>query len=162
MATRNPARRELVYRDLDEITQDAELLCRQGYRSVGQWSLAQAAGHVDEWARFPMDGFPSPSLPIRVMLWLMKVTFGRKQLQQIIQSGEMKEGLQTLPETVPVADAKSDQDAANALASTINRLKTHNGTWHSSPLFGAMDRETVVQLTLVHAAHHFSFLIPNE
>ena len=162
MAIKNPARRELTFRDVNELEQDIELLCNRGYRSVGSWNFAQAAGHVNEWSKFPMEGFPNPFLPIRVMLWCMKVTFGRKTFHQIIQTGEMKEGPQTMPKTVPEPDDRSDREAADALLETIGRLKTYEGPWHSSPLFGKMDRESVTQLLLVHAAHHFSFLIPNE
>lgn len=162
MAIDNPARRELVFRDLDEIAEDVSLLLERGYRSVGNWNLSQVCNHVSLWATYPMDGFPPAPFPVNAMLWLMKVTIGKKQLRKVLESGAMKEGSPTMPASVLEPDFNTDEEAGIQLAETIDRINSHSGNWHASPLFGTMDKETVTQLTLVHAAHHLSFLIPNQ
>lgn len=162
MAVRNPARRDLVFRNLDEITEDVRMLNEKGYRPVGNWNLSQACGHVNNWAQYAMVGFPMPNLPMRCLLWLMKVSFGKKQLKKVLETGTMKEGLPTMPKTVPAVDAHSDTEAVNEIAQTIENLKSHGGPWHPSPLFGEMNKDIVTQLTLIHAGHHLSFLIPTE
>ena len=153
-------RRKLSFTTLDEVAADAGNLLAKGYDRAGNWDLAQVAGHVAEWLRFPVEGFPKPPIFIRPMLWLMKVTVGKKKLAKILAEG-FTPGGHTMPQTVPPAGG----DAAEAVAklrSAIERFKAHSGDVHPSPLFGAMTKETALQLQLKHAAHHLSFLVPKS
>jgi hypothetical protein len=153
-----PERRKLTFASLDEVAADAENLLARGYDRAGNWDLAQVAGHVAEWMRFPLDGFPKPPLLIRPILWLMKVTAGRKMREKILAEG-FSAGGRTMPETVP----PSGGDAAAAVAKlkeVVARWKAHAGAVYPSPLFGAMTKDTALQLQLKHAAHHLSFLVP--
>ena len=77
-------RRKLTFATLDDVVADAENLLAKGYDKAGNWDLAQVRGHLAEWLRFPLDGFPKPPLLIRPMLWLMKVTAGKKMLEKIL------------------------------------------------------------------------------
>jgi hypothetical protein len=36
----------------------------------------------------------------------------------------------------------------------------HAGPFRESPLFGMVDKETLVRLHRIHTAHHLSFLVP--
>ena len=151
-------RRKLTFASLDEVAADAENLLARGYDRAGNWDLAQVAGHVAEWMRYPLDGFPKAPLLIRPMLWLMKVTTGRKMRDRILAEG-FSAGGRTMPETVP----PSGGDAAAAVAKlkeVVARWKAHAGEVYPSPLFGAMTKDTALQLQLKHAAHHLSFLVP--
>jgi hypothetical protein len=153
-----PERRQLSFASLDEIAADAENLLAKGYDKAGNWDLAQVAGHVADWMRFPIEGFPRPPLLIRPMLWLMKVTAGKKMLAKILAEG-FTAGGHTMPQTVPPAGG--DPTAAVAkLQESIAKWKSHTGEVHPSPLFGAMTKETATRLQLRHAAHHLSFLVP--
>ena len=67
-----------------------------------------------------------------------------------------------MPATVPAADSMEDRQAADQLLASLKKLQHHEGPWYPSPMFGEMDKEKVTQLTLVHSAHHFSFLIPKN
>ena len=154
--------RILVFKSLDEIVGDAERLLNQGYRSTGNWNLAQVCGHCGNWMSYPMDGFPRPFFLIGMVLWLMKVTIGKRQLRKILSSGKMASGQPTMPASVPTPDAASDQAAVAKLGETIAKFKKHDQPWHPSPLFGDMDTETLTQLQLIHVAHHFSFLLPAD
>ena len=74
--------RKLSFASLDEVAADAENRLTKGYDKAGNWDLAQVAGHVAEWMRFPIEGFPKPPIFIKPMLWLMKVTAGRRCWQR--------------------------------------------------------------------------------
>ena len=153
-----PQRRNLSFASLDEVAADAENLLAKGYDRAGNWDLAQVAGHVAEWMRFPIEGFPRPPLLIRPVLWLMKATAGKKLLAKTLAEG-FGTGGRTMPETVPPPGG----DAAAAVArlkEIAARWKTHAGDVHPSPLFGAMTRDEALRLQLRHAAHHLSFLVP--
>jgi hypothetical protein len=153
-----PQRRNLTFASLDEVAADAENLLARGYDRAGNWDLAQVAGHVAEWMRFPIEGFPKPPLLVRPILWLMKVTAGKKLLAKTLAEG-FGTGGRTMPETVPPPGG----DAAAAVArlkDAVARWKAHAGEVHPSPLFGAMTKDTALRLQLKHAAHHLSFLVP--
>jgi hypothetical protein len=151
-------RRKLTFASLDAVVADAENLLARGYERAGNWDLAQVVGHVTEWMRFPIDGFPKPPIFIRPMLWLMKVTAGKKMRDRILAEG-FTSGGRTMPETVPPPGGNATEAVAK-LRVVVEKWKSHTGAVHASPLFGAMTKETALQLQLKHAAHHLSFLIP--
>ena len=155
------SQRQLKFETLDQVNDETQRLLNSGYTAVGHWNLAQVCGHLSDWMRFPMDGFPTPGLPIRVVLWLMKVTVGRRQLKKVLADG-FSAGLPTMPDTVKSPDAETDEQAVQKLADVIDRIQSHNGAFHPSPLYGHMTREDLVRLQLAHCAHHLSFLQPND
>ncbi|GAB5406372.1 MAG: DUF1569 domain-containing protein [Aureliella sp.] len=152
--------REIRYQDLDEMIADADQLLSGGYQQHGNWTLAQVAGHVADWARFPMDGFPTPPAPLRLVFWtLRKLGVADRMAKQIKENG-FKPGIATAPQTVPPSDA-SDAEAVAKLRAVAAQMKNHSGPLHTSPLFGEMDPPTHLHVTLLHAAHHFGYLTPN-
>lgn len=153
-------RRSVVFENLDEVAGDARSLLANGYTTGGNWNLAQVCGHLNDWMRFPMDGYPRASAPIRALLWLMKVTMGRKQLQRILAEG-FSAKTPTMPQTVHAADAISDAAAVEQFLETIQRFKNFEGLPAASPVFGELSPEEALRLQLRHCAHHLSFLTPN-
>jgi len=151
-------RRKLSFATLDEVVADAENLLARGYDKAGNWDLAQVAGHVAQWMRFPIEGFPKPPIFIKPILWLMKVTSGRKLLERTLSEG-FSPGGHTMPETVPPPGGNSAEAVAR-LRSAVERWKAHTSEVYPSPLYGAMTKDTALQLQLKHAAHHLSFLVP--
>jgi Protein of unknown function (DUF1569) len=153
-------RRKLKFATLDEAVADAESLLTKDYDRAGNWDLAQVAGHLADWMRFPLDGFPKVPLFIRPILWTVRTISGKQMLKTILEHG-FTPGTRTVGETVP--QPGGDPAAAVAiLKETAGRWKTHPGNVHPSPLFGAMTRDTALQLQLVHCSHHLSFLIPKN
>ncbi len=159
MAKPEPKKRELKYENLDEMLSDVQALQSGGYVSNGNWTLGQACGHVADWMRFPMDGFPRPPLPMRAMFWLMKVTVAPRMKRKILAEG-FQGGMPTAPETVPAAGSITDEQGIQKLNETVSRLKAWNRELIPSPLFGPMDKETLIRVSLLHAAHHFGYLEP--
>ena len=156
-----PEKRTLAFENLDEVLDDARTLLAEGYRTSGKWNLSQVCQHLDDWMRFPMDGYPTAPAPIRVMLWLMKSTVGRRQLRSILSSG-FRNSTPTMPQTVHEADTLSDADAVDQLAATIERFKQHNGPLVESPVFGHTTPDEALKLQLRHCEHHLSFLSPTD
>jgi Protein of unknown function (DUF1569) len=156
-----PIRRVLNFTDLDDAARDAESLLAGGCDRAGNWNLAQVCGHLTDWMRYPLDGYPHQPAPVRPILWLMKHAFGRRQFQKILTSGAMPIGGPTFRETIPALDA--DESAAVArFRDAVARFKAHNGPFQPSPLFGEFDRDTATRLQLIHCAHHLSFLVPKR
>jgi hypothetical protein len=151
-------RRKLTFATLDEVVRDAEGLLANGYERAGNWDLAQVCAHLAEWMRFPLDGFPRIPLLLRPMVWLMRVTLGKKIRRTVLAEG-FSAGGRTMPETV--FQAGGDAAAAVAkLKEVAERFKAHTGPIHPSPLFGPMTKDEALQLQLRHCAHHLSFLVP--
>lgn len=148
--------RTLAFDSLDEAIQDAQQLLHSGYDQHGAWDLSQCCGHLDRWLTFPMDGFPNPGFAMGAVLWMMKNTIAQSQLQKILADG-FKPGTPTMPVSIPTKDEFEDATALSNLTATVQRFDAHAGTLHPSPLFGAIDKETLLNLQLKHFAHHLGF-----
>lgn len=153
------ARRQLMFNNLDDVARDAERLLAGGYEKAGNWDLAQVAGHLAEWMRFPVEGFPKAPAPIRAVFWVLRKTIGRKKLLTYIETKSFPVGKPTMPETVPPPGG-DPRDAVEKLRQSVKRLKAYAGPIVPSPLFGNMTKDEAVAMQLVHAAHHLSFLVP--
>ncbi len=152
-------RRSLTFDSLDAIVRDVETLAAKGYEKTGKWDLAQMCNHLAEWIKYPLDGYPKVPIVLRPVVWLMKVTIGKRAGRDLIEGRGMKLGTQTLPQTV----FPGGQDEAAAVANfkaVVERWKAHTGPMHASPLFGALSRDDWDKAQCGHAAHHLSFLVP--
>lgn len=151
--------RELQFTQLDDVVADAQSLLRSGYTKSGNWTLGQVSSHVADWASYPMVGFPIPPLPLRAIFWTLRKTGVAGRMAEKIKQNGFSPGMATAPQTVQASDY-SDSDGVSKLQDVLFQLKDHTDTLHASPLFGQMDHQTCVHVTLLHAAHHFSFLAP--
>jgi hypothetical protein len=113
--------------------------------------------HLNEWLRFPMDGFPKMPWFIGGIFWALRHTIGRKKLRQYLLEG-MPAGKPTMPQTV--GQPGEAAEAIQKLKETVARFKAFPGPVHPSPLFGAMSKDEATRLQLLHCAHHLSFLSP--
>ncbi|HET6576295.1 MAG TPA: DUF1569 domain-containing protein [Fimbriiglobus sp.] len=154
-------RRELRFDSLDDVVQDAEALLAKGYDKVGNWSLAQCCGHLANWFRYQMDGFPPAPLLLRPVFWLVRNTIGRSMARKMLAGGKMKDGMPTIPQSV-VQPGGEDTAAVADLRETIRRWQDHPGPLHPSPLFGGTSKDNWLKGHLIHCAHHLSFLIPKH
>ena len=154
-----PERRTLTFASLDDAVRDAENLLAKGYDRAGNWDLAQCCHHLAVLMAWPIDGFPPMSFPKRVAAWLLKLTIARRWLRKVLQTGVWPTGTPTDERTFAPAGI-SDADAVEMLKQAVERLQNHTGEFKESPLFGMLDKETLVKLHRIHTAHHLSFLVP--
>lgn len=156
-----PSRRDLRFASLDDVVRDAEHLLAAGYDRVGKWDLAQVCGHLSQWLRYQMDGFPKAPLLMRPAFWFFRNTIGPAMGRKAFKAGTMKPGIPTIPQSVPPGGG----DAAKAVATlreTVSRWLAYTGPLHPSPMFGTMTKDEWVKGHLIHCAHHLSFLLPKE
>jgi len=153
-----PERRTLTFATLNDAVADAENLLAVGYEKAGNWDLAQVCGHLSEWLRFPLDGFPKVPLLLRPPMWFVRVLLGKKLREKVLANG-FDAGVRTVPQTV-FASGCNDAAAVAKLKEVAVRFEAHAGPIHPSPLFGAMTKDEARELQLRHLAHHLSFLVP--
>lgn len=158
MSNSSTTRLHLEFPNLDAAMQRAEQLHREGYHSLGNWSLAQVCEHLSDWLEYMIDGYPAAPLPIKAMLWGMRVTVGKSILRKILATGQMQAGGPTMKQTVHPQDDLDDATSLKRFHDTVERFKAHDGDYHASPIFGPLSAEEGLKLQLVHCAHHLSFL----
>jgi hypothetical protein len=151
-------RRTLTFATLDEAVRDAERLLANGYERAGNWDLAQCCQHLAVLMGWPIDGFPRMSFPRRVAAWCLKHTIARRWLRKVLETGVWPTGTPTDERTI-VIPGGNDAGAVAELRRAVDRLLNHAGPFRESPLFGMLDKETLVRLHRIHTAHHLSFLV---
>ena len=159
MAKPEPKKRQLKFHDLDEMMADVRSLKENGYTSHGNWTLGQCCGHLAHWMRYPMDGYPVAPLPIRMIFWAMKKTVVPGMRRKILAEG-FKGGMMTAPESVPQQDETTDQQGIDQLQKVVDRLIAFEGELLPSPLFGEVDKQMQVKVSLLHAELHLGYLEP--
>jgi hypothetical protein len=154
-----PTRRTLHLDSLDDVRADLDGLLAHGYDRAGNWDLAQTCGHLTEWLRYPMDGYPTPPWFARPVLWLLRHTVIPGQVRKVLATGTLPDGGPTMKQTIPPPGGDEAQAVAH-LKATIDRWQSHTGPLHASPLFGSMSRADWNRLQLIHIRHHLRFLVP--
>lgn len=154
-------RRTLVFTSLDDAVREAEQLQMRGYQRAGNWDLAQCCRHLALWMTYPIDGFPQFPLLLRPVAAAYRATLGPKQLRRILDSGVWPPGGPTDKRTIP-APGEDEAAAVAALREAAERLQTYDGPLYPSPVFGPLDKGTLIKLHRLHTAHHLGYLIPNE
>jgi hypothetical protein len=154
-------RTELRFQTLDEIKSDIENLQRTGYSAHGKWDLSQICEHLADWMTYPLDGFPPMPWFVRVLIGAMRILRGKALYRQFVASQRMANNSPTAPQSVhkPNSDATA---SVQRLTKAIDRLKSHRGDIHPSPLFGALTKDELIALQMAHCAHHLRFLVPNQ
>lgn len=152
-------RRQLRFENFDDVIRDAEMLAeaeRSGtLRSLGNWKLGQAIGHVASWARYPLEGYPSMPTPpwlLRVIVPLLKGRFLNKGLPAGARIPKVPAG------TFGTEPMETDQALA-ALHEALSRLQSQMPAV-PNPILGPLSHEDWVKLNLRHAELHLSFFQP--
>jgi hypothetical protein len=152
-------RRQLRFATLDEAVRDAENLLAKGYDRAGNWDLTQCCHHLAVLMGWPIDGFPPFVFPRNVGVWLLRKTVAPVWLKKVLDTAVWPTGTPTDERTLPTAGG-NDAEAVTELRQAVERLLAHTGPLQPSPLFGMLDKDTLVRLHCIHTAHHLSFLVP--
>jgi hypothetical protein len=154
-----PEPRRLQFATLDRVVVEIEQLHQAGYEQAGNWNLSQICEHLADWMSYPMDGFPPTPFAAKLVLAAMRMTMGKKMLNDFITSQSLKPNSPTLPQSIHAADG-DEAASVRRLKEMIQRLTEHRGKIHPSPLFGPLSRAELIALQLAHCVHHLNFLIP--
>jgi hypothetical protein len=146
--------RELSFNTYREIIDDIQRLRSGNYEQLGQWTLGQICKHMSYYLRGSLDGYPF------MMPWIVRKLFGRPLLRRVFARRQMPRGGRTIPQSVPQSDV-DETTAINETIQLLERLESHTGEVHPSPLFGALTPDECRTLHCLHAAHHLQLLIPS-
>jgi len=149
-----------LFANLDEVVHYLEQLQTNGYQSLGKWNLAQVAEHLSDWLEYMLDGYPKSSPLVQPLIWIVRVTMGKRLLRKILATGKMASGGPTLPQTVHDAAGLNDAQSLDRFRKTVERFQQWSGEYQASPLFGTLTAEEGQRLQLIHCAHHANFLSP--
>jgi hypothetical protein len=144
--------RALRFENLDEAVVDARQLLAGGYEQHGNWSLGQICRHLVIVQNASLAGYPgwmSLFAPLRPLVrwWLLPKVLGPSSPR----------GIRTASIFVPPSDL-DDATEVDAFATSVNRLRQHEGNYIPHPGFGRLPRDKLLEVHAAHAAHHLRFL----
>lgn len=149
-------RRQITFKDLDAAVCECKRLSDLGYRKMGNWSLGQICRHLRLNLEASLDGYPkwmSLFAPLRPIM--------RKFLLPRLLRGDSPTGIRTASIYVP-PDNLDDQSELSAYIESAQRFQTYTGNFYAHPGFGLLDRQLLEHFHAAHAAHHLSFLVPDD
>lgn len=148
-------RRELQFQNLAEAVADVRMLQENEYQQLGNWSLAPMLDHLNKTmtGAFEPNVKPMPA-PIR---WLLRHTVMRRLL-----SGKQLKFRAPAPKELQPEDAVQLKDAVAQFENLCHRLESTNEEVRPiNAAFGRFDRSDWLRLSIWHAGHHLSFLVPS-
>ncbi|HQY87878.1 MAG TPA: DUF1569 domain-containing protein [Tepidisphaeraceae bacterium] len=142
----------LVFTNENEVIAELRRL-HNGHSKVGNWTLEQAAWHLNVTTRARMTpGAPTPDSPEQIAM--------RPQLDEMLASGKMPEGLSTPPHFTPPANVEGDP--IEQLITTLQEFSRYTGRLASHRFFGTLALDEGRKLNRIHCAHHLSYFVPTE
>ena len=151
-----PERRELTFKNLDEVVAEAERLASGSVRTTGHHSFGQILHHLALSHDVSTGRATAPPAPfmMRLLIPLMK--------RMVINSKPLKPGIK-LPaqgESFFWPDKEFDVPSAlQSLKESVAYYKSH-GPLEKHPFFGKLASGEDEQLNCRHAALHLSFVHP--
>lgn len=143
-------RRAVRYGDFGAVTADVRSL-RRGYEQLGNWSLAQIAWHLNKAFEFQLDTpVADPTDEQRSF---------RPAMEKSFAVGSLPTGLKTPDVALPPSSA-GDGDI-DALLAMLGRVAAHDKPAQHRR-FGPLTADEFRRLSLLHCAHHLSYLVPAQ
>jgi len=144
-------RREVRYKSMDDLLEDARRCAVDGSTTIGNWSISQIYQHLTDVLHAGIDGFP-PSGFWRLRL-IARMFFKNKMLTDGLEPGFKNPRLK--PADIPIADALAQ------FVTAIERFQV-NPERAPHPWWGAFTSEEAVQFQLRHSELHMSFIVAAE
>ena len=149
---RTPGRRRLRLSCYQEILGEVQRLA-PAHRTLGNWSLAQICAHLAETQAFSVQ----PGEPEIKTSRLYRATIGRFALAVLLRFGFIPERQGDL--SAPVS---ADLEASlRQLQTEVQRISTTPMSARH-PIFGPLSQDQWRRFHLYHAAHHLSFVLPDD
>ena len=144
-------RREVRYKSMDDLLEDARCCVADGSTTIGNWSISQIYQHLTDVLHAGIDGFPPSGF------WLFRLIarmfFKNKMLTDGLEPGFKNPRLK--PADIPIADALAQ------FVTAIERFQA-NPERAPHPWWGAFTSEEAVQFQLRHSELHMSFIVAAE
>lgn len=146
-----PGWRQLQFRTIDDALADAATLVAAArtdtLRSIGNWTLGQAFGHVAAWAAYPYEGYPMRPP------WFVRL-FGRL-LKRRLLGGRLPRGyrLPGVEGGTFATEVLSTEEGHARLQRAFERLRVTAPSM-PNPVFGRLSHGEWITLNLGHAALH--------
>jgi hypothetical protein len=148
-------RRQLDFKSWQEALADIDRLRRAGYKRAGNWDLSQTVEHLGEGLRTALRGTNHRAN------WIIRKILGPIVLQRILRQRRMKAGIK-VPQWWLPGPSHDESAAIEQLHSEVSAFQQMTTPPCPHPFFGPLTKQQWNELALIHAAHHLSFLIPNE
>ena len=91
--------------------------------------------------------------------WVLRKFLGPIFLRRILRERRMQAGVK-VPKWVLPGPSQDESAAVEQFRSTVSSFEQMTTTPFPHPFFGALTKPQWNDLSLIHAAHHLSFLIP--
>lgn len=150
-------RRSLRFNTIDDLLADIDVLVAADkagkLRSIGNWTLGQAFGHLASWIEYSYSGYPFKTP------WLIRF------ILKFLVKGYIKNGMpagRRIPNTsngTYGTEVLSTDDGAARLKKALLRLRSEPAQY-DSPAFGHLSDADRTLLNLRHAELHLSFFRP--
>jgi hypothetical protein len=145
-------RRQLQFHSYDDIVRDIQNL-RKGYSQGGNWSLSQICWHLNATMMYLTQPLPHPAAaPV--------TPEAREKLRYMLENKKLPFAIQAPERVVPAATCGEEE--IDRFIATLDRLKTFSGPYAPHRIFGQLSDDEGRELSLLHCAHHFSFLAPTS
>lgn len=152
MFSRTPGRRRLAFETYDDLLAEIDRLA-PAHRTLGRWSLAQICDHLAGIHDYSLGGMEAEFQKGR----LFRATAGRIALAILLRYGFIPEQQGNLgPRT-----AVEFQDARRRLQQSLERIAAQPMP-AVHPIFGHLTQQQWKRFHLHHAAHHLSFIVPQD
>jgi hypothetical protein len=151
-------RRPLDFRSFDDVAADVARLASTPHDRCGNWDLARTCDHLALSIEAVVEDRPVPVPP---HIKLMARLIGPMMLRHVLKTRKLPNGVKG-PASIMPADAPDLDGSIVRLNKAIEAAKTFPGLRRRHPLFGPITLEQWKDATLIHCAHHLSFLVPKE
>jgi hypothetical protein len=147
-----PARPELIYRSIDDMLADVDRLKSGPYDKAGQWDLPMILDHLAKAMNSFLPGAKPLPWPVNVVARVGVHLMAKRTYYPGIKWTAPKS--MTPPSGIPLEQAEPEFRTA------AEKIKSFTGEKIEGTPFGAISREDLLKLHLLHGAHHLSFLRP--
>ncbi len=141
------------FQSLDEIDSFLNSLKTKKVSTTGNWTIAQILCHIADSIEF----FHSQNEGAIQVPKLIQNTIGKLLLHKFFLFGKMDRGL-----TNPIKKGEPENGDANEQLERVIKLSKsildYEGPFNQHPVFGALSKEEIIKLHLLHCSNHFSHI----
>lgn len=156
MSQEKRSRRSLTFESLPETVAEAHRLRDGGYQMVGNWNLGQACSHLTKTLRMSVEGAPF-SLP-----FFMRPIARALVLGKVMKGAPTNLPLKTVKAFEPDGSIDIDAEVSQYEQWVAKIMDPSAPLLEKHPVFGKFSKDKWRTFHAWHAAHHFSYLLPES